>query len=211
MRIAKVQQSSRQVVASFGERNPKGQRMLVGRHGAVIFAQVHQRVAKMQPGSGVDRVECRRPLEPSCFLADLPPLGVGHALRVRVVRAPGIEIDRAVQGGDRLLRPACLVENRRRLTQPFRAISVLRKGPATIGRRATRLREAFLDKPAGFYSDMFHFICIDLNREQETASLAKRSGEGRGCEWTRLFPAGPGMWKAGIVPLTPTMEPGSLL
>lgn len=34
--------------------------------------------------------------------------------------APGIEIDRAVQGGDRLLRPACLVENRRRLTQPIR-------------------------------------------------------------------------------------------
>ena len=76
MRIAKVQQSSGQVVMGLGERNPQGERMPVRRQGPIVFAQVHQRVAELQTGGGVSRVECQSLLE-----AESPPRGPFRARR----------------------------------------------------------------------------------------------------------------------------------
>ena len=71
----------------FGERNPQGERMPVRRQSAVVFVQIHQRVAEMQTGGGVYWVECQSLLEASRCLAELPVLGVEHAQSVRVIRA----------------------------------------------------------------------------------------------------------------------------
>ena len=89
------------------------ERMPVRRQSAVVFVQIHQRVAELQTGGGVSWVECQGLLEASRCLADLPALGVEHAQRVPVIRAARLDDDRALQGGDRLLRSACLMENRR--------------------------------------------------------------------------------------------------
>ena len=123
----------------FGERNPQGERMPVRRQGAVVFVQIHQRVAELQTGGGVSWVECQSLLEASRCLADLPALGVEHAQSVPVIRAARLNNDRAVQGGDRLLRSACLMEKRRELPQQIRAIGLLGKEPAIIGFRTAQL------------------------------------------------------------------------
>ena len=111
MRIAQAQQSSRQVVMGLGERNPQGERMPVRRQSAVVFVQIHQRVAELQTGGGVSWVECQSLLEASRCLADLAALGVEHAQSVPVIRAARLKNDRAVQGGDRLVRSACLLHD----------------------------------------------------------------------------------------------------
>src|SRR5271166_5294004 len=96
MSIAKAQQSSRQVVMGLGERNPQGERMPVRRQSAVVFVQIHQRVAELQTGSGVSGVECQSLLEASRCLTDLPLLGAEHAQRVGVIRAARLKNARAM-------------------------------------------------------------------------------------------------------------------
>src|ERR1700677_4829153 len=113
MSIAKAQQSSRQVVMGLGEGSPQGERMPVRRQGAVVFVQIHQRVAELQTGGGVSRGECQGLLDASRCLADPSALGVEHAQSVPVIRAARLNKDRAAQGGDRLLRSAGLMEKRR--------------------------------------------------------------------------------------------------
>jgi hypothetical protein len=89
MRIAKVQQGARQVVMSFGERNPKAERKLVGREGAVKFVQIHQGIGKLQPSAGIDWVDCQSPLRARRCLAKFPMVRVVHAFHTHASSANG--------------------------------------------------------------------------------------------------------------------------
>jgi hypothetical protein len=82
---------------------------------------------------------------------------VEHAQRVPVIRAARLDQDRAVQCCDRLLSPACLMENCRELPQQIRAIGLLCKEPATIGLRTPQLSQPCPDKTFGFCSNWFQF------------------------------------------------------
>jgi hypothetical protein len=113
MRIAKAQQSSRQVVVGLGEWIPQGERMPVRRHTAVEFVQIHKRVAELQTGSGVSWFECQSLLEARRCLTDPPALGVKLAQSVPVIWAERLNNDHAVQCGDRVLSSAGLMEKRR--------------------------------------------------------------------------------------------------
>ena len=139
MRIAKVQQSSGQVVVGLGERNPQGERMPVRRQGPIVLAHIHERIAELQTGGGVPRIECQSLLETDRRLADLSVPREEDAQSVPVIRATRLTRDCMVQGGERLTCTRGLMEKRLEQTRPIPSIGLLGNKPASIGFRTTQL------------------------------------------------------------------------
>ena len=139
MGITKVQQSSGQVVVGLGERNPQGERMPVRRQSPVVLAQVHERVAELQTGGGVCRIECHSLLETGRRFADLYVPREEHAQSVPVIRAARFTSDCVMQGGERLPRSGRLMKNRLDLARPIQSFGLVGRRPASIGFRTTQL------------------------------------------------------------------------